>query len=156
MVRRTALTVSRCSCRPCCASIATYNSQPSPPELPREHALVREADGLPDNTAFSCHARPRPLYMQRRTNHISRETPMSAENAARFVQQIAQDQSLKARVEAVQTADEVVRIAREAGFDLTADELKAAARRLSGREMSDQELEAVAGGGYLSSAAGAV
>ena len=81
---------------------------------------------------------------------------MSAENVARFVQQVAQDQSLKARVEAVQTPDEVVRIAREAGFDLSGDELKAAVLRLSGRELSDKELEAVAGGGYLSSAAGAV
>lgn len=81
---------------------------------------------------------------------------MSADNAVRFVHQIAQDGSLRVRVEATKSPDEVVRIGREAGYDFTADELRIAAVTLRKEELSDSELESVAGGGYLSDAAGAV
>lgn len=81
---------------------------------------------------------------------------MSADNAVRFVHQIAQDGSLRARVEASRLPDEVVRIGHEAGHDFTADELRTAADALRKEELSDTQLESVAGGGYLSDAAGAV
>lgn len=81
---------------------------------------------------------------------------MSAANAIRFVQQIAQDGSLRARVEATRSPDDVVRIGREAGYDFTGEELRTAADTLRKDELSDSQLESVAGGGYLTDAAGAV
>lgn len=80
---------------------------------------------------------------------------MSIASAVKFVQKIGEDESFKARFEAAKSPEEVILIASQAGFDFSMEELKAVVGKIQG-ELSDEKLEAVAGGGFFTDVASAV
>ena len=66
---------------------------------------------------------------------------MSEEQLKAFLEKVQTDTSLQEKLKAAANADAVVSIAKEAGFSISADDLKKA------QELSKEELEGVAGGG---------
>ena len=69
---------------------------------------------------------------------------MSEEQLKAFLEKVKGDTSLKEKLKAASDADGVVAIAKEAGFSISADDLKNAQS-----EISDEELEGAAGGGWI-------
>ena len=67
---------------------------------------------------------------------------MSEEQLKAFLEKVKADTSLQEKLKAAGDADAVLAIAKEAGFSISADDLKNAQS-----ELSDEELEGVAGGG---------
>ena len=67
---------------------------------------------------------------------------MSEEQLKAFLEKVKADTSLQEKLKAASDADGVVAIAKEAGFSISADDLKNARS-----EISDEELEAAAAGG---------
>ena len=68
--------------------------------------------------------------------------PMSEEQLKAFLEKAKADISLQEKLKAAADSDAVVFIAKEAGFSISADELKNA----QFTELSDEELEGAAGG----------
>ena len=68
---------------------------------------------------------------------------MSLEQLKAFLEKIKADTSLQEKLKAAADADAVTAIAKEAGFSISADDLKNAQS-----ELSDEELEGVAGGTF--------
>ena len=66
---------------------------------------------------------------------------MSEEQLKAFLEQVKSDTSLQQKLKAVADSNAVVAIAKEAGFVISADDLTKAQT-----ELSEQELESVAGG----------
>ena len=66
---------------------------------------------------------------------------MSEEQLKAFLEKVKADTSLKETLKAASDADGVVEIAKEAGFMISAEDLKNAQS-----ELSEEELEGVAGG----------
>ena len=66
---------------------------------------------------------------------------MSEEQLKEFLEKVKADTSLQEKLKAAANADAVVAIAKEAGFSITTEDLKADRQNLS-----DTELEGVAGG----------
>jgi len=66
---------------------------------------------------------------------------MSEEQLKAFIAKAKEDQSIREKLKAAKTSDVVVGIAKEAGFMISADELKK-----SQSEVSEKELEGVSGG----------
>ena len=66
---------------------------------------------------------------------------MSEEQLKAFIAKVKDDSSLQEKLKAAADTDAVVAIAKEAGFSISADNLEN-----SESELSDQELESVAGG----------
>lgn len=75
---------------------------------------------------------------------------MSEENAIRFLHQIEEDPNLKDKVRSLSNKEELVYLGQEMGYSFTAEEMKSVGEKISSDELSDQELEAVAGGGLWS------
>ena len=71
---------------------------------------------------------------------------MSEEQLKAFLEKVKGDTTLQENLKAASDADGVVAIAKEAGFSISADDLKNAQS-----EVSEEELEGV-GGGYVSAA----
>ena len=67
---------------------------------------------------------------------------MSEEQLKAFIAKAKDDQSIQEKLKEAKTADAVVSIAKEEGFSISVDDLKNAQS-----ELSDEELEGVAGGG---------
>ena len=67
---------------------------------------------------------------------------MSEEQLKAFLEKVKADTSLQEKLKAASDADAVVAIAKEAGFSISADDLKQA----QSTELSAEELEGVAGG----------
>ena len=67
---------------------------------------------------------------------------MSEEQLKAFLEKVKGDTNLQEKLKAAANADAVVSIAKEAGFSISADDLKKA------QELSEEELEGVAGGVY--------
>ena len=65
---------------------------------------------------------------------------MSEEQLKAFLEKVKADTSLQEKLKAAANADAVVSIAKEAGFSISADDLKKA------QELTEEELEGVAGG----------
>ncbi len=70
---------------------------------------------------------------------------MSEEQLKAFLEKVQGDTSLQEKLKAAADANAVAAIAKEAGFSISADDLTKAQP-----ELSDQELEGVAGGGWQS------
>ena len=68
---------------------------------------------------------------------------MSAEGVRSLFERVQQDESLRRQVQAAATPEEKARVAVDAGFDVTADELVPPPQG----ELTDEDLEQVAGGG---------
>ena len=69
---------------------------------------------------------------------------MSEEQLKAFLEKVQGDTSLQEKLQAAADANAVVEIAKEAGFSISADDLTTKAQS----ELSDQELEGVAGGWF--------
>ena len=67
---------------------------------------------------------------------------MSEEQLKSFLEKLKADTSLQEKLKGAADADAVLAIAKDAGFSISADDLKNAQS-----ELSDEELEGVAGGG---------
>ena len=75
---------------------------------------------------------------------------MSEEQLKAFLEAVKADEGLQEKLKAAGDADAVVGIAKAAGFVISADELKKSQADFiskSQAELSDEELEGVAGGG---------
>ena len=66
---------------------------------------------------------------------------MSEEQLKAFIEKVQGDTSLQEKLKAAADSDAVLAIAKDAGFSISADDLKNAQS-----EISDEELEGVAGG----------
>ncbi len=77
--------------------------------------------------------------------HTPLTQPMPEEQLKAFLEAVKSDAGLQEKLKAAADADVVVEIAKAAGFAISAEELKK-----SQAELSDEELEGVAGGGYWS------
>ena len=66
---------------------------------------------------------------------------MSEEQLKAFLEKVKADTSLQEKLNSASDADAVVAIAKEAGFSISADDLK-----MAQSEISEEELEGVAGG----------
>ena len=71
---------------------------------------------------------------------------MSEEQLKAFIAKVQGDTSLQEKLKAASDADEVVAIAKAAGFVISAEDIQS---MQSATELSDDELEGVAGGGYM-------
>lgn len=71
---------------------------------------------------------------------------MSQESVKAFYQVLENDQELQERIKAVNNSADIVRIASEKGYVFTEQELEIAAQALTNEELSEKQLEAVAGG----------
>ena len=69
---------------------------------------------------------------------------MSKEQLKAFLEKVRGDTNLQERLKTTTDANSVAAIAKEAGFSISADDLKQSQSR--GRELSEQELEGAAGG----------
>ncbi len=69
---------------------------------------------------------------------------MSEEQLKAFLEKVKGDTSLQEKLKAAADADAVAAIAKEAGFSISADDLKNAQS-----DLSDEELESVAGGHHI-------
>ena len=72
---------------------------------------------------------------------------MTEEQLKAFLEMVKTDSSLQEKLKAATDHDEVVAIAKEAGFRISADDLKKAQT-----EISEQDLEGMAGGCQVDSA----
>ena len=70
---------------------------------------------------------------------------MSEEQLKAFLEKVKADTSLQEKLQGVTDADAIVAIAKEAGFCISADELKKAVSDVS--ELDEEQLEKVSGGG---------
>ena len=68
---------------------------------------------------------------------------MSEEQLKAFIEKVKADTSLQEKLKAAADANTVAAIAKEAGFSISADDLK---NDQSAIELSDEELEGVTGG----------
>ena len=75
---------------------------------------------------------------------------MSEEQLKAFLEKVKADTSLQEQLKAAADSDAVLAIARDAGFSISADDLTTKAQS----ELSDEELEGVAGGGFWTMAKG--
>ena len=72
---------------------------------------------------------------------------MSEEQLKAFLEAVKADAGLHEKVKAAADADAVVAIAKAAGFVISAEELKGSGSQTEISEISEEELEGVAGGG---------
>ncbi len=70
---------------------------------------------------------------------------MSEEQLKAFMEKVKADTSLHEKLKGAADVDAVIAIAKSAGFVVSADEIKTA--QSATQELSDEELEGVAGGG---------
>ena len=71
---------------------------------------------------------------------------MSEEQLKAFLEKVKGDTSLQEKLKAAADSDAVLAIAKEAGFSITAEDIQS----MQSVEVSDKELEAAAGGTFLS------
>ncbi|HEY9769497.1 MAG TPA: Nif11-like leader peptide family RiPP precursor [Coleofasciculaceae cyanobacterium] len=71
---------------------------------------------------------------------------MTQQNALAFFTHVEQNPTLKQKVQAAPSKEELFNIAQEAGYSFSADDLKAVSQESESEELNEQELEAVAGG----------
>ncbi|KGG26515.1 MULTISPECIES: Nif11-like leader peptide family natural product precursor [unclassified Prochlorococcus] len=70
---------------------------------------------------------------------------MSEEQLKAFLEKVKADTSLQEKLKAAANFDAVLAIAKEAGFIISADEINQAQSELSEEQLSEEELEGVAG-----------
>ncbi|MBV9310314.1 MAG: Nif11-like leader peptide family natural product precursor [Solirubrobacterales bacterium] len=71
---------------------------------------------------------------------------MSTESAAALYERLTSDEEFRSRVQAATTKEEKRRIVADAGYEVTGDDVPSI-RKLAGvSELSDEDLEKVAGG----------
>ena len=81
---------------------------------------------------------------------------MTEETVRAFAERITTDEEFARRLGSVSSPDERLKMANDAGYDLSASDLSAIKTALSVEELSDEDLEKVAGGIGASASVGAV
>tara|TARA_B100002052_G_scaffold232499_1_gene215425 strand:- start:93 stop:347 length:255 start_codon:yes stop_codon:yes gene_type:complete len=71
---------------------------------------------------------------------------MSEEQLKSFLEKVKTDTGLREKLKGVADADAALAIAKEAGFAITAEDIQS---MQSATDLSDEEIEGVAGGGYF-------
>jgi predicted ribosomally synthesized peptide with nif11-like leader len=71
---------------------------------------------------------------------------MSAEGATAFYERVTSDEQFRAQLEAAGTPEEKRRIVSEAGYDVSPDDMPIVRNLAGATELSDEDLEKVAGG----------
>lgn len=71
---------------------------------------------------------------------------MSVEQAKAFIEKLDNDKAFRSRVAKAESDEARLELAKAAGFDFTAEDLAAAIDEFSSEELSEEDLEAVAGG----------
>ena len=71
---------------------------------------------------------------------------MSIESAKAFVEKMASDDAFRAKLEQAASDEDRKQMVKDAGFEFTKDELKAVVAESGKGELSEKDLEAVAGG----------
>lgn len=76
---------------------------------------------------------------------------MSTENVINFLVQAEENTDLKTKLEAVKTPDELLALAQKQGYEVSPEDFKTVKNMIknSDGELSEDELEAVAGGGVI-------
>ena len=74
---------------------------------------------------------------------------MSEEQLKAFMEAVKADADLQENLKGAGDTDAIVAIAKTAGFVISADELQGAQAVISEKEISEEELEGVAGGGNM-------
>jgi predicted ribosomally synthesized peptide with nif11-like leader len=77
---------------------------------------------------------------------------MSAEGATALYERVSSDEGFRGQLEAAKTPEEKRRIVTEAGYDVTPDDLPTIKSLAGMTELSDEDLEKVAGGGNTTAA----
>ena len=72
---------------------------------------------------------------------------MSSKSMYSFFTQVKQDSTLKEKVQAATNKDDLLRIAQESSYNITAEDIKVFVEKNESDQLDDEELEAVAGGG---------
>ena len=73
---------------------------------------------------------------------------MSEEQLKAFLEKVKGDTSLQEKLKAAASPEAAIEIAKEAGFAITAEDIQS--MQSATVELSDEELESVAGGGHFS------
>jgi predicted ribosomally synthesized peptide with nif11-like leader len=73
---------------------------------------------------------------------------MSNQNVLDFFTQVENDSTLKQKVQAASQKDDVLKLAQESGYSFTAEDFKAFVEKSQSNELNEEELEAIAGGGF--------
>ena len=76
---------------------------------------------------------------------------MSEEQFKAFIEAVKGDAGLQGKLKAARDADAVVAIAKEAGFVISTEELAGGWGQRAQAEISEEELEGVAGGNHINS-----
>ena len=76
---------------------------------------------------------------------VAPRPPMSEEQLKAFLEKVKSDTELQDKLKAPASPDAAVQIAKEAGFSITAEDIQS--MQSQSGEVSDEELEAAAGGG---------
>ncbi|GAB4535394.1 MAG: hypothetical protein Tsb0014_22330 [Pleurocapsa sp.] len=72
---------------------------------------------------------------------------MSTENAIEFLAEVAENASLQEKLKATKNSDELIALAKEQGYEVSAEDFQAIKEIAdSNEELSEDELETVAGG----------
>jgi predicted ribosomally synthesized peptide with nif11-like leader len=77
------------------------------------------------------------------------------DNAKAFLKYAEEHEEVAKGISTAESADEIIAMAHDAGYEVTADELRDATGELYG-ELSDEDLEAISGGHYDFDASGSL
>lgn len=75
---------------------------------------------------------------------------MSEEQLKSFIEKANTDASLMEKLKAAGDVDAMITVAKDAGFTISADDVKNSIKSFNGADLSEEELEAVAGGFVIS------
>jgi len=71
---------------------------------------------------------------------------MSVESAKEFYKRIKEDEEFAKKISDTQDNEERAKMVKEAGYDFTLEELNGVIQEETGKKLSDEELENIAGG----------
>jgi predicted ribosomally synthesized peptide with nif11-like leader len=78
---------------------------------------------------------------------------MSAEGAQALYERVSSDESFRVQLETAETPDDKRRIVTDAGYDVSRDDLSTIKNLAGASELSDEDLEKVAGGAVTTAVA---
>ena len=77
---------------------------------------------------------------------------MTVQSAAEFLAKVGEDQDLAAQIKDINTAEEFIHFAKTQGYEFTQSDVEEVESAMESDELSEDQLEAVAGGGWFSKA----
>jgi predicted ribosomally synthesized peptide with nif11-like leader len=79
---------------------------------------------------------------------------MSIQSATEFMNHVEANTSLQEKLEPINSPEELIRLARQEGYEFTTEEIKSVTSSAQPEELSEEQLDAVAGGGLIREVAG--